>query len=267
MTFTNIQYSVSDGIAQVTLNLPAKMNPLTIAMQQELLAAYAMVRADRSVQALVLTGAGKAFCVGADLESLGDSDATGQSAGNRTAEMMNAWTNRLVSELEELPVPIVAAVNGAAAGAGVGLALAADVVVAGRSADFYLPFLPRLGIAPDIGTTWVVPRLVGRARFMGMALLDERLNAERAAQWGLVWSCVEDAVLEPEAHGLAKRLAMLPAGAAVEARRAYAAAQHNDLPQQLAYETERQRLLIDRAAFAEGVAAFRAKRRPLFKTR
>ena len=268
MTFTTIRYTVSaDGIAHVTLNLPAKLNPLTIPMQQELLQAYERVREDRSVRALVLTGAGKAFCVGADLESLGEADATGKSAGNRTAEMMNAWTNRLVGELEDLPVPVVSAVNGAAAGAGVGLALAADVVVAGRSAYFYLPFLPRLGIAPDIGTTWVVPRLVGRARFMAMALLDERLDAERAAEWGLVWSCVDDAALAAEAHGLAERLAMLPTGAVVEARQAYAAAQHNDLPEQLAYETERQRHLIDRPAFAEGVAAFRAKRRPQFETR
>jgi len=140
-------------------------------------------------------------------------------------------------------------------------------VIAARSAYFYLPFLPKLGIVPDLGSTWFMERLAGRGRAMGLALLGDRLSAEQAVQWGVAWACVDDAVLRAEALAVAQRLAKLPAHAAVEARRAFDAAALNTLPQQLAYEAERQRELLDKASFMEGVRAFLEKREARFAGR
>lgn len=148
-----------------------------------------------------------------------------------------------------------------------GLALAADVTIAARSAYFYLPFLPKLGIVPDLGCTWAIPRLAGKARAMGMALLDERLSAERAVQWGLIWACAGDEQLMDEARAIAQRLARLPAHAVVEAREAFEAAERHTLKEQLHYESERQRVLIDGPSFREGVSAFLQKRPPEFPSR
>ncbi|HZF85787.1 MAG TPA: enoyl-CoA hydratase-related protein, partial [Burkholderiaceae bacterium] len=144
---------------------------------------------------------------------------------------------------------------------------AADVVLAARSAYFYLPFLPRLGIVPDLGCTWFVPRLVGPARAMGLALLDEKLEAERAAQWGLIWAAVPDDMLTLEAHRTARKLAALPAHAVAEARAAFAQSERHTLDEQLHYESERQRRLVGGPAFREGVAAFLGKRAPVFPGR
>lgn len=256
----------SDGIATLTLNLPEKLNPIALELQHALRDALAELREDRSVRAVVLTGAGKAFCVGADLGTMRPA-AEGGSLGDQTADWMQSLSHPLVRDLRSLPVPLVCAVNGAAAGAGVGLALCGDVVLAARSAYFYLPFLPRLGIVPDLGCTWAIPRLVGPARAMGMALLDERLPAEKAAQWGLIWDCVDDAALPQAARDTALRLARLPAHAVIEARRAFEASASNTLDQQLHYESERQRELVGRPSFDEGVAAFLQKRRPEFAAR
>jgi 2-(1,2-epoxy-1,2-dihydrophenyl)acetyl-CoA isomerase len=247
------------------LNIPERLNPIARELQLALRARLATLREDRSVGALVLTGAGRAFCVGADLSSdMGGGAAGGASVGQRSYETMEALSNRIIEDLRTLPMPVVSAVNGAAAGAGVGIALAADVVVAARSAYFYLPFMPKLGIVPDLGTTWFLERLVGRARAVGMSLLGEKLAAEQAAQWGLVWACVDDAELQPQALALAQRLARLPAHAAREVRAAYDAAERSSLVDQMRYEAERQRELLDSPSFAEGVQAFREKREPIF---
>ncbi len=262
----HVLYQSENGVATLTLNLPAKMNPIALDLQAQLRAALARVRDDTTVRAVVLTGAGKAFCVGADLGAMSGGDAA-KSLGAHTAEWMQSLSNPLINDLRTLPVPVVAAVNGPAAGAGVGLALAADVVVAARSSYFYLSFAPKLGIVPDLGCTWVLPRLVGRARAMGMSLLDERLSAEQAAQWGLIWACVDDAALAGEAARIAGRLAKLPAHAVTELRHALDASERHTLAEQLHYESERQRELIDRPSFREGVAAFLQKRPPVFKGR
>jgi len=164
-------------------------------------------------------------------------------------------------------MPTLAVLNGPAAGAGVGLALACDVVLAARSAYLYLPFAPRLGIVPDLGTTWFAPRLTGRARATGMALLDQRITADQAAAWGLIWASVEDAELPGVARETATRLAGLPPGVALEVRRAHDAAETNDLAAQLRFEASRQRELLDGEAFAEGVRAFLEKRSPRFPSR
>jgi 2-(1,2-epoxy-1,2-dihydrophenyl)acetyl-CoA isomerase len=256
------------SVATLTLNLPAKLNPIAKELQVELRDALARIADDRSVRAVVLTGAGKAFCVGADLSAMNSSsDGDGGSLGAHTAEWMQSLSNPLIEAMRALPVPLVAAVNGAAAGAGVGLALAADITIAARSAYFYLPFLPKLGIVPDLGCTWVIPRRIGMARAMGMALLDERVSADQAAQWGLIWASVDDAALRSEAQQIAERLARLPAHAVREARQAFEAAERHTLPEQLHYESERQRELIDRPSFAEGVTAFLQKRPPRFPGR
>ncbi|MFM9927930.1 enoyl-CoA hydratase-related protein [Variovorax sp. H27-G14] len=261
-----VRHELNDGIATLTLNLPAKLNPIARELQVELRDTLERIRDDRAVRAVILTGAGKAFCVGADLSAMAAGEE-GKSLGTQTAEGMQALSNPLIETLRTLPVPVVAAVNGPAAGAGVGLALAADVTVAARSAYFYLPFLPKLGIVPDLGCTWAIPRRAGRARAMGMALLDERLSAERAVQWGLIWACVEDAQLMDEARAIAQRLARLPAHAVTEAREAFDASERHTLKEQLHYESERQRELIDSPSFREGVSAFLQKRPPVFEPR
>ena len=261
-----VLYEVEDGIATLTLNLPTKLNPIAKDLQLALRDALARVAGDRSVRAVVLTGAGKAFCAGADLSAM-QTPETGKTLGDETADWMQSLSNPLISAIRSLPVPVVCAVNGAAAGAGVGIALAGDVVLAARSAYFYLSFLPRLGLVPDLGCTWFIPRLVGPARALGMALLDERVSADKAAQWGLIWDCVEDDLLLLEAQKTAQRLARLPSHAVLEARQAFAASERHTLDEQLHYESERQREMIMKPSFGEGVAAFLQKRPPAFAGR
>ena len=258
-----------DGdVAILTLANPARLNPLGLRLQQRLRALLADIRADHGVRAVVLTAEGKGFCVGADLSAMGPAtDGDARSLGERTADTMQALSNRLILDLHELPVPVVCAVNGACAGAGVGLALAADVVLMARSAYFFLPFISRLGIVPDLGSTWFIERIAGRGRALALTLLGDRLGAERAVQWGLAWDSVDDTALQAQALALAQRLAKLPAHAALEARRAFDAAAANTLAQQLSYEAERQRVLLDLPSFAEGVAAFSEKREPRFPGR
>jgi 2-(1,2-epoxy-1,2-dihydrophenyl)acetyl-CoA isomerase len=268
---SRVTFEVEDSVAVVTLNEPAKLNPLSPQQAGELLAILARVHEDRSVRAVMLTGAGKAFCAGANLSDMAGPDGSAKtparSLGNSTADTMETLSNPLILALRELPVPVLTSLNGAAVGGGVGLALAADIVVAARSAYFYLPSMPRLGLVPDLGATWFLHEQLGRARALAMTMLDDRLPAEQAAQWGLVWACVDDAALRSESIKLARRLAALPPGAALETRRAYRSARDNDLAAQLAYEATRQRELIDRDAFAEGVRAFAERRDPVFPGR
>jgi 2-(1,2-epoxy-1,2-dihydrophenyl)acetyl-CoA isomerase len=249
------------GIA--TFNEPARLNPLSAALQHGLRALLARLREERGVRCLVLTGAGKAFCVGADLNSM-RADGSSESLGERTARAMEQLSNPLVLELRALPIPVVAAVNGPCAGAGVGVALAADIVLMGTSAYFYLPFLPRLGIVPDLGSTWFLERFAGSGRALALALTGDRITGPAAVQQGLAYACFDDASLPQETLSLARRLARLPAHAALEARQAFDAARRHTLAEQLAYEANRQRELIDRPEFAEGVRAFAEKREPNF---
>jgi 2-(1,2-epoxy-1,2-dihydrophenyl)acetyl-CoA isomerase len=267
LAFEHITYAVDAGVATLTLNMPARMNALSAPLQREVMRALDRVAQDTGVRALRLTGAGRAFSVGADLGGFGPDEGRGRSLGQRTADEMQALANPMILAVRALPVPVVVALNGAAAGAGAGLALAADVVIAARSAYFYLPFVPKLGIVPDLGITWFLPRLIGRSRAMALSLLGERLSAEQAAQWGVVWACVDDAVLDAESMSLARQLAALPAHGVAEARAAYDHSERSNLAEQLNYESSRQRELLDRATFAEGVQAFMQKREPRFPGR
>ncbi|MGP1665083.1 MAG: enoyl-CoA hydratase-related protein [Rhodanobacter sp.] len=238
------------AVALLQLNISERLNPLTLPLQRALRAALAELREDRSVRALLITGTGKAFCVGADLSSM--SPPENGSLGEQTADVMEHLSNRLIEDLRALPFPVVSAVNGACAGAGVGVALAADVVLA---------------IVPDLGTTWFLERSVGRARAVAMSLLGERLGAEQAVQWGLVWQCVDDDDLSQQALVVAQRLAALPAHAAQEIRAVYELAGRQTLIEQMRSEAGRQCELIDRPTFTEGVQAFLGKRQPVFPPR
>jgi 2-(1,2-epoxy-1,2-dihydrophenyl)acetyl-CoA isomerase len=264
-----LRYHVDGEVAVITLDNPARMNPMTHSLQLGLRELFARVAADTAVRALLITGSGRAFCAGADLSGVGGGTASGdtRSLGPRMADQMHALSNRVIQDLRALPLPVVSAVNGACAGAGVGIALAADITLAARSAYFYLPFMAKLGIVPDLGTTWFIQHRLGSARAAALTLLGNRLAAEQAAQWGLIWQCVDDAALADEALTLARQLATLPAHAALETRRALEAAALSTLDQQLAYEAERQRQLLDTPEFAEGVAAFLGKRPAVFPPR
>lgn len=285
MSEPSVLYELREDTAVVTLNEPARVNPLSESLTDGLLDALQRVRDDRSVRAMLLRANGAGFSSGADLKDfasrLEPPDAqtrapvpgTGHDAppretlGQYTRALLTRRGNPVVLGLRSLPVPVVCAVHGAAAGGGFGLALAGDVVVAARSAFFYLPFIPALGAVPDMGATWVLPRAVGRARALGLSLLGERLSAQQAADWGLIWACVDDARLHDEAWALAQRLASLPAHAITEARAIFAASEGNSLEQQLALECERQAELLDGESFAEGVRAFQQRRKPRFSGR
>jgi 2-(1,2-epoxy-1,2-dihydrophenyl)acetyl-CoA isomerase len=254
-----------DGnVAVLTLNIPARLNPVTRDLMSALRDQLASLAEDDTVRAIVLTGAGRAFCSGADLSNIAGPEDN-RSLGQRAFETMESLSNRLIEDLRSLPVPVVTAVNGPAAGGGVGLALAADVVLAARSAYFYLPFMPRLGLVPDLGATWFLEHFVGRARATALALLGDRLSAEEAAQWGLIWRCVDDASLREEALAIAHRLARLPAHATREIRTAFQAASTNSFKDQLHYEAQRQGVLFDTPELKEGVKAFQQKREPVFR--
>lgn len=267
MTHQFVLFESHDGIATVTLNDPDKLNALTIPLQREFAVVMDRIRSDKSIRVVVLTGSGKAFCVGADLNTMDPAKLKqeGSSTGEFGAEMMETLSNPMVIALRSLTVPILAAANGPIAGAGVGLALAADIVLAARSAYFYLPFMPSLGIIPDLGTTWFLPRLVGRARATGLSLLGNRLSASQAAEWGLVWACIEDGNLMNETRSMSGKLAALPAHAALEIRAAFDHSAINTLTEQLEYERRRQSVLLDGPSFTEGVLAFKEKRKPRFR--
>jgi 2-(1,2-epoxy-1,2-dihydrophenyl)acetyl-CoA isomerase len=270
MSASAVEYEVRAGIALVTLNEPERMNPLSEAVQAGLIDAIARVHEDRSVRAMLLTGSGRGFCVGADLKDFSqraDDPAATESLGTYVGNMMEDKANAIVRGLQTLPVPVVCAVNGAAAGGGFGLALTADVVIAARSAFFYLPFVPALGVVPDMGAMWMAVRAIGRARAAALALTGKRLSAEQAEQWGLIWSCVNDDQLMPEATNLAQQLAALPAHAIGEMRSLMDAAEQNSIDEQLDLERARQQELIDGESFREGLSAFRERRKAVFRGR
>jgi len=262
-SFRYISFTTEGAIATLTLNLPDKLNGMSGPMQAEIRQVLAGLQAQREVRALILTGAGRAFCSGADLGDIRQK-GDGREQAESTYQAMVEQSNPLILELRRSAIPVIAAVNGIAAGAGASLALAADIVIAARSAGFLMPFSPRLGIVPDLGATWLLPRLFGDARARAALLLGERISAQQAAEWGGIWACVEDDELLPRARELAAQLAAAPRHAAVELKQALEQGGRQSLAEQLQYEAERQRELIARDEFQEGVAAFLEKRAPIF---
>jgi len=265
MAYELLELEISDGVALLRLNRPQVLNSLNDQLISEIRSALAAVSEDPAARALVLTGAGRGFCAGADLG--GGKMPPGLSMGEAVAQSMEDFFNPLVRDLFHLNKPTVAAVNGMAAGGGVGLALTADIALAARSARFKLVFVPRLGIVPDCGASFHLQRAIGRARTMGMSMLGETIPAERAAEWGLIWSCVDDEELMDQAMAIAARLAAGPTLAYSHLRSVLAAADHNTLDQQLDLERDTQHILCDSEDFMEGTMAFLQKRKPKFKGR
>jgi len=260
MTYESILLQSTGGIARVTLNRPDRLNSFTAKMHEELRDALAKVRADTSARALLLTGAGRGFCAGQDLS---DRAVAPGDAPVDLGASIEANYRPLVLALQSFPMPVVCAVNGVAAGAGANIALACDLVVAAKSASFIQAFC-KIGLIPDSGGTYFLPRLIGTARAMGLALLGDKLSAQQAADWGLIWKCVEDADFAPTVDALLVQLAHAPTRGLVATRRALHASSHATLEAQLDLERDLQRELGRSADYREGVAAFLAKRAPQF---
>lgn len=260
MSYQTIVFEASDGIARLTLNRPDRLNSFNTVMLAEVRDALAAVQHDASVRVLVLTGAGRGFCAGQDL---GDRLVAPGGAPPDLGSSIESGYKPLILALRRLPLPIIAAVNGVAAGAGANIALACDLVIAARSAAFIQAF-SKIGLVPDSGGTWLLPRLVGHARAMGLALLGEKLSAEQAAQWGLIWRCVEDAELPGEVDTLARQLAAAPTRGLARTKQAMLEGWSRTLEEQLDVERDYQQELGHSGDYAEGVAAFMAKRVPRF---
>lgn len=263
-TFETIRFELADAVATLTLNRPDRLNSFTNQMHEEVRAALAEVRAGRadgSVRVLVLTGAGRGFCAGQDLS---DRAVAPTDAPLDLGESIEKNYKPLVMALRNLELPVIAAVNGVAAGAGANIALACDLVFAARSASFIQSFA-KLGLIPDTGGSWVLPRLVGPARAMGLALLGDKLSAEQAEQWGLIWKCLDDEVLMPTVTELARQLAKGPTFGYAQTKKALWASSTHTFEQQLDLERTLMSVCGRSNDYREGVAAFMEKRAPQFK--
>src|SRR5262252_467933 len=259
-SFENIRLETDAGVATLTLHRPDRLNSFTVAMHEEIQTALAQIRAEGTVRCLVLTGAGRGFCAGQDLSDR--AVAPGQSAKDLGASIEKYYIP-LVLALRKMPLPVIAAVNGVAAGAGANIALACDLVIAARSASFIQSFA-KIGLVPDSGGTWLLPKLVGNARALGLGLLGEKVLAEQAQAWGLIWQCVDDAELMPTVKKLAAQLATGPTRGLARIKEAIYAAATQTFEQSLAMEREFQRELGQSRDYAEGVAAFMEKRAAKF---
>jgi 2-(1,2-epoxy-1,2-dihydrophenyl)acetyl-CoA isomerase len=267
MQFDTVLFARRAGVAEVTLNRPDRLNALNLALITDLHAAAVAINAEPGIRAVVLTGAGRAFCSGADLMGGDFTNDPKQSRGENVRSRLQDHFNPMVAAWNQLRVPVVVAVNGVAAGAGVSLALAGDIVLAARSATFLQLFAPKLGLMPDLGSTFHLPRLVGSARAKGLALLGDPLTAADAANWGLIWACVDDAELAAQAEALAHRLATGPTQAFQRIKAVFNVEPPRTLGEQLAIEAAAQAELGDTEDFSEGVQAFRSKRAPNFTGR
>lgn len=256
-------FEVDTGTARLTLNRPDRLNSFTVEMHREVAEALERVEHDDRIRALLVTGAGRGFCAGQDL---GDrSVVPGETAVDLGESLENRY-NPLVRRLVALPKPVVCAVNGVAAGAGANIALAADIVLAARSAKFIQSF-SALGLVPDSGGTWILPRLVGQARALGLALTGEPISADQAESWGLIWRAVDDGKLMEETERLTQKLASGPTKGLAAIKRAIRQSWRASLDEQLDRERDLQRELGYSGDFREGVTAFGEKRKPNFSGR
>ena len=261
-TDSSILVEQRSGYRVITLNRPDKLNAFNEAMHQALRKAIDDAEADESCRALMITGAGRGFCTGQDLSDRLPKPGETVILGGA----LEAHYNPLVRKLRNLPFPVVAAVNGVAAGAGCNIALACDIVIASLKANFIQSFA-RVGLVPDSGGTWFLPRLVGDARARGLALLAQDLSAEKAASWGLIWRAVDDETLMHEATRICEHFAMAPTQGLALIKQALNASATNTLDAQLDLERDFQRAASLTPDYAEGVRAFMEKRRPNFTGR
>lgn len=263
-SFETIRFEVVDRVATLTLNRPDRLNSFNTRMHEEVREALARVkdgRQDGSVRVLVITGAGRGFCAGQDLS---DRNVAPGDAPLDLGESIEKNYKPLVLALRALDLPVICAVNGVAAGAGANIALACDMVFAARSASFIQSF-SKLGLIPDTGGTWILPRLLGPARAMGLALLGDKLPAEQAEQWGLIWKCVDDDALMPTVQQVAAQFANGPTFGYAQTKNAIWASSTNGFEQQLDLERNMMTVCGRSNDYREGVAAFMEKRAPQFK--
>jgi 2-(1,2-epoxy-1,2-dihydrophenyl)acetyl-CoA isomerase len=255
-----IIFDVVDGIARLTLNRPDRLNSFTVVMHEEVAAALKEAESNADVRVLILTGAGRGFCAGQDLADR--AVKPGGEAVDLGASVDKYWAP-LIRRITSLNKPVISAVNGVAAGAGANVALAGDIVIAARSAKFIQSFA-NIGLIPDSGGTWVLPRLVGQARALGLALTGDPLPAEQAESWGLIWKCVDDDKLQDEVNVLAAKFAKGPTRGLAATKALIRGSWQNDLSTELDLERDTMRDLGYSADYKEGVAAFLEKRKPNF---
>ncbi|MBT3535341.1 MAG: crotonase [Rhodospirillaceae bacterium] len=255
--FKDIIFEIDDGVATLTLNRPDALNALTFDMMYEVQEALKLIEADSSIRALILTGAGRAFCSGQDLRNRPDS-----AGEDKVQAVMDCYFGAM-DGLRKLRVPVITAVNGTAAGAGFSFALVSDVIMAARSAKFIQVF-SRIGLIPDMGSTYLLPQLIGRARTLKVMMTNEPIMAETALEWGLISDCVADEDLLPMARDLAAKLAQGPTKALVATRAMVDEAEDNDFATHVRRELEVQMDIAETADATEGVAAFVEKRQANF---
>ncbi len=261
MDYKHIMFSVEGAVARLTFNRPDKLNSFTDDMHAEIRDALDQIQSGTTARVLVITGAVRSFSAGQNL-----ADRPMALMKGKVPDIGNVVERNykpLIMRLANLRMPTIAAVNGIAAGAGASIALACDLVIAGKSAAFMQAF-SKIGLIPDTGGTWFLPQRVGMARAMGLAFLADKLPAEKAEAWGLIWRCVEDAELASAVDGLAAQLSEMPTKALVRIRQAMQAAPTHSLEQQLSMEAGFMRELGWSPDYAEGVAAFMEKRAPQF---
>lgn len=259
MAYETIEFKLEGGIARLTLNRPDRLNSFTVAMHEEVADALSRLEGAR---VLVLTGAGRGFCAGQDLGDRAVAPGEAVDLGHS----VESYYNPLIRRITSLPFPVIARVNGVAAGAGANIALACDIVVAARSAKFIQSFAA-IGLIPDSGGTWVLPRLVGQARALGLALTGEPLPAEQAADWGLIWKAVDDEALDAEVDALAATFASAPTRGLARIKRMIRESWGHSLDEELDLQRDAMRELGFSDDYREGVAAFMAKRKPNFTGR
>jgi 2-(1,2-epoxy-1,2-dihydrophenyl)acetyl-CoA isomerase len=264
MQFDTLLFERREGIAHVTLNRPDKLNALNVPMITDLRTVAAAIDSDHAIRAVLLTANGRAFCSGADLTGDDLLSDPKRGMGDSIRARLHEHFNPMIEAWYGLRAPVVVAVNGIAAGAGVSVALVGDVVVAARSATFVQLFAPKLGLMPDLGSTFHLPRLVGAARAKGLALLGDPLTGADAANWGLIWACVEDGALAEQTEFIARRLAIGPTQAFQRIKAMFNMELPRTLSEQLAIEAVAQTELGNTQDFAEGLQAFRSKKAPKF---
>ena len=261
MEFNNIAFDINKGVATLTLNRPKSLNSFTTEMHAEIRTVMQQVIEDAGIRCLVITGAGRGFCAGQDL---GDRAQTTEGGVPDVGASVEKNYNPFIRSIMNLPKPVICAVNGVAAGAGASIALACDIVLAARSASFIQVFC-KIGLIPDSGGTWNLPRAVGLARAKGLALLGDRLPAETALEWGLIWKCVDDGDLQEEARKMAEHFATQPTAALGRIKKLLHESGSNTLSEQLDLEQKAMQDLGQSEDYREGVTAFLEKRPPQFK--